>query len=99
MRVPPTQFPDRTLKSGSLIVPLGKTAVEGLHEFGRALVMNIPKAQQEGLGACDEESTLKPQQFVPIRYEIQTCRTAAQCDQFRRQAKLVEIVECQVRIA
>ena len=86
------EFFHGVLERAGRLAGSNKFPIEMLHEFRRALIMDVPQRQKQRGGASAEEATLKPEQLVSGSDEIHASGATAQGNQVCVQSHLVEIV-------
>ena len=80
-----------------LRTPLLELGVELDHEFLGAVVVNVPKAQDERLRSGLQQAPDQTHQLIAGRDHVQAGRAAAQHDQFDRQLQVSHVVEAEMR--
>src|SRR5580704_9802562 len=93
------EFEHGRLHGGGLGLPLLQAGVERDHEILGALVVYVPEAENERLGASLEKSTREADEFVAGCDHVETGGASAEDDEFGGQLEVTEVVKAQMRVA
>src|SRR5579864_8056586 len=83
---------DRALQRGSPGFATPEARVERRHEIRRALIVDIPKREQNRLRPGIEKATHEAKQFITSRNYVQSRGTAAQSDKLGIEFQMIQIV-------